>query len=59
MTTQIVKCKCKHEQQDAIHGEGKRVANHCAKAQHLGMKAARCTVCSTLHTQVQQEKGKK
>ncbi len=38
-----VKCSCKHEQQDALHGQQMRVANLTTKDQ------ARCTVCKTLH----------
>lgn len=39
----IVKCVCKHEQQDNLHGKGKRVANETAKGEY------RCTVCGAMH----------
>ena len=35
----IVKCDCKHEGQDALHGKGNRVGNKTTKNQ------TRCTVC--------------
>ena len=41
MSTTLVKCKCQHEQQDAMYGKGVRVANATAKGLN------RCTVCNT------------
>jgi hypothetical protein len=46
--TTKVKCKCAHAQQDALHGEGVRVANATAKGD-LTHTDVRCTVCKQLH----------
>jgi len=41
----IVKCSCKHEVQDKIHGKHRRVANPTAKKTTEGRITVRCTVC--------------
>lgn len=41
----IVSCKCKHEQQDALYGQGRRVANATMKGDSQE-RDVRCTVCS-------------
>lgn len=40
----IKKCSCKHEKQDKLHGEGKRVFNEC-QSDGRGKKTWKCTVC--------------
>lgn len=46
----IIKCTCKHEGQDRLHGVGNRVANP-VKAKMSGETSRyRCTVCKTEHT---------
>lgn len=45
----LVKCKCKHAQQDALHGEGNRVANPTKELKGDGTPVLRCTVCGSLH----------
>lgn len=40
MTGKILKCTCKHEQQDKLHGTGNRLHNATAKP-----KVYRCIVC--------------
>ena len=47
--SKIVRCKCKHEGQDSIHGKGNRVANETAKGS-AGKLVVRCTVCLAEHT---------
>lgn len=42
-----IKCTCKHEQQDTLHGAGNRVANLTTKRNDKEV-AVRCTVCKTL-----------
>jgi hypothetical protein len=42
MTTKIVKCTCKHEDQDKLYGVGNRAANEMRSGQ------LRCTVCSAV-----------
>lgn len=42
--TKIMECKCQNEQQDKIHGKGKRVFNRTEK-QPTG-KVWRCTSCN-------------
>lgn len=42
MTTQMIKCNCKHEFQDAMYGVGQRVANIMRTGQ------VKCTVCGTI-----------
>ena len=36
----IMKCSCKHKQQDKLHGKGNRVFNKTMK-----LNTYRCTVC--------------
>lgn len=43
-----INCSCKHEQQDALHGAGTRVANPTQKRDEKSVQV-RCTVCKTLH----------
>lgn len=45
--SKILKCNCKHESQDKIHGQGNRVHNPCG-----GNKKGqfRCTVCKDQKT---------
>jgi len=43
--TKILKCTCKHEGQDKLHGPGKRVHN-----QTKDHDVFRCTVCSKLRS---------
>jgi len=40
----IIKCSCKHEGQDKLHGKGMRVHNIC-KLDDDTMNGLRCTVC--------------
>jgi hypothetical protein len=47
----VVKCICKHEAQDKIHGEQNRVANETKDPTRV-----RCTVCKTLITVNKKEK---
>ena len=47
----ILYCTCKHEYQDAVYGQGKRVHNECstkaAKSRKVEVTGYRCTVCDT------------
>ena len=43
MTTEIKKCKCKHEYQDKRYGKGMRLHNETVKD-----KGWRCTVCGNV-----------
>jgi len=43
----IVKCTCRHEDQDAMYGYENRVANLTAEKSG---NQYRCTVCEKLHT---------
>lgn len=43
-----IKCTCKHDGQDALHGAQTRIANTTAKRNEKEV-AVRCTVCKTLH----------
>ena len=43
----ILKCKCKHESQDTLHGSGNRVMTPLVKKQGLAQQY-RCTVCATV-----------
>lgn len=44
--TAILKCKCEHEAQDKLHGEGQRVHNKHEKQGKVGTNHAyTCTVC--------------
>ncbi len=47
----ILYCTCKHEYQDAVYGQGKRVHNECSKKEVMKKGAQttgyRCTVCGT------------
>jgi hypothetical protein len=45
----IVKCLCKHQYQDGVHGPGMRVANK-SKGPSPGDTVYRCTVCKREHT---------
>ena len=48
--TAKVACACKHVQQDAMHGQGVRVANSTAKQDDkAGTVDVRCTVCGAIH----------
>lgn len=48
MTTQVLKCKCEHAGQDAIHGEGNRAHNKQEKKGKVGTNHAyACTVCGS------------
>lgn len=40
----IMKCTCKHSQQDEMHGHGMRVHNQCAGKTNIKY---RCTVCGS------------
>lgn len=42
--TKVMNCNCVNVQQDALHGEGRRVFNRTAKGDG---KTYRCTSCST------------
>ena len=44
----IIKCKCAHTGQDALHGAGLRVANLTLKTE-ASKQTVRCTVCTTIH----------
>lgn len=49
----ILQCTCKHEEQDKLHGKGKRVYNECKTK-------ARCSVCGhEVPMSTQQIKDKK
>lgn len=41
----ISSCDCKHTDQDALHGKGRRVFNPCKPSNWPQVKAHRCTVC--------------
>jgi len=44
----ISSCTCKHADQDALHGRGRRVFNPCKPgAWKAGAKPHRCTVCGS------------
>ena len=49
-TTTRVRCKCQHEQQDAMYGKGIRIANRTMKGDAGRGYDYRCTVCSAIHT---------
>jgi hypothetical protein len=40
--TSMIRCTCRHEQQDAMYGKGVRVGNNTAKGE------VRCTVCGSV-----------
>lgn len=44
----LVRCKCVHAAQDALHGAGVRVANELARKE-AGPLSARCSVCGAIH----------
>lgn len=44
MTTKILKCSCKHEEQDLMYGKNMRVFNKKVK-RSPGDTEWRCTVC--------------
>ena len=44
----IIKCKCAHDGQDKIHGDGLRVANLTLKTD-ASKQTVRCTVCTAIH----------
>lgn len=44
MSTQIIKCRCRHEYQDQLYGRGNRVHNP------VGNGSWTCTVCGLPHT---------
>jgi hypothetical protein len=41
----ILGCKCKHDEQDRLHGKGKRVHNKTLKGSKMNKATYRCTVC--------------
>lgn len=41
----ISPCTCKHDGQDKLFGQGKRLHNRCNNTNKEPMKGARCTVC--------------
>lgn len=43
----ISSCKCKHEQQDKLHGNGMRVFNPRPKDPKKDKQPHRCSVCGT------------
>lgn len=45
----IITCDCKHEQQDILHGKGKRVHNPMKKIPDMPQEY-RCTVCKKERT---------
>jgi len=45
-------CTCKSEQQDAIHGEGRRVFNPCGTQENPMWK---CTVCLKMASRAKKE----
>jgi len=45
-----VKCNCKHEGQDKLHGKDIRIATPINSSKTLGqLKKVRCTVCGSIH----------
>lgn len=42
MTSKIIKCNCKHSEQDKLYGIGNRIGNETRSGQF------RCTVCSSI-----------
>ena len=44
----IVDCQCKNAYQDALYGQGKRVANYARKG-YSSNPGYRCTVCGRVH----------
>lgn len=44
-----LKCNCKHQEQDKIHGEGRRVHNKILKSKGA-QQTYRCTVCGSEKT---------
>jgi hypothetical protein len=42
--TKVMKCTCQHEDQDEIHGKGRRVFNSLPKEKDRPQEY-RCTVC--------------
>lgn len=45
----VIKCTCRNNNQDNIHGVGKRVANITEGVTSQGKVVVRCTVCGTEH----------
>ena len=43
MTMQLIKCTCSNAVQDAMYGQGNRLANEMRTGQ------LKCTVCGTIH----------
>jgi hypothetical protein len=43
----VLKCKCKHDQQDKLHGQGMRVFNKTLKGSKMSKDNYRCTVCGS------------
>lgn len=54
----IKTCTCKHEGQDKLHGNGRRVWNECKINNNVGY---RCTVCGkeTVSGDTPKKKGRK
>lgn len=48
-TVAIVRCNCKHEQQDEMYGQGNRLANAQPSDPKSTDVTVRCTVCGTVH----------
>lgn len=48
----IIKCKCKNQQQDELHGIGNRVANPTSKTDAARRTVYRCTVCLSTTSEV-------
>ena len=46
----LLKCKCKHEMQDKLHGNGIRVHNKTIKGKNM-KDNYRCTVCGNERTE--------
>ena len=42
----IIKCNCKHEEQDKFYGKGNRVHNQVTKTKGTS-KTYKCTVCGS------------
>ena len=44
MSSAVIQCVCKHEEQDKLYGKGLRLANSCKEKKGAGNEW-RCTVC--------------
>lgn len=56
MPTKIISCQCKHEYQDKLYGNNKRVYNKTVKGTTPDTQGYRCTVCSSLSTKNKKKK---